>query len=155
MTADARPLVVGLGNELRGDDSVGIEVVRRLRTQVGGSQLELLELQGEPVELLEHWRDRGAVVLVDAMRSGSPPGTIQRIDAGREPVTALAPAASSTHALGLAEVIELARALGRLPAKLTVYAVEGRSFHAGSPLSEEVSAAIARVSDLVRDESMR
>lgn len=148
-------LVVGLGNELRGDDRVGIDVVRSLHAEVESSDVELVEMQGEPIGLLERWESRRVVVLVDTMRSGAPPGTIRRFDATAEPLPQVPRSFSSTHALGLRDVIELARTLGRLPARLTVYAVEGRSFEAGSPLSDEVGAAIPRVAAMIREESVR
>lgn len=148
-------LVVGLGNDLRGDDRVGIDVVRRLHAEVDTTEVELLEMQSEPIGLLEQWRSRRVVVLVDTMRSGAPPGTIRRFDAVAEPLSRVPRSLSSTHALDLGDVIELARTLGLLPARLTVYAVEGRSFEAGSPLSDEVDAAIPRVAAMIREESLR
>jgi len=51
----------------------------------------------------------------------------------------------STHGLGLAEAIELARALGALPPRCVVYAIEGASFEAGAPLTPAVSDAVADV----------
>jgi hydrogenase maturation protease len=75
----------------------------------------------------------------------TPPGTIHRFDAlARALPTGLL---SSTHAFGVAEAIELARALGRLPASLTVYAIEGARFEVGQDLSPEVAAAIGRLVD--------
>ena len=49
---------------------------------------------------------------------------------------------SSTHAFGVADAVELARALGRLPGRLDVYAIEGASFTAGDSLSPEVERAV-------------
>ena len=97
--------VIGFGNEWRGDDGVGIEVARR----VGGRVLE-----GEPIALVDVLDGDDEVVLVDAVSSGAPAGTLFRFEAGSEPLPAPLFGASSTHALGLAEAVELARSLGRL-----------------------------------------
>jgi hydrogenase maturation protease len=51
----------------------------------------------------------------------------------------------STHGFGLAEAIELARALGGLPPRCVVYAIEGSSFEEGAALSPPVVAAAAEV----------
>ena len=105
--------IIGLGNALRGDDAVGLVVARRVRELLPGA--DVLELSGEPAELLDALGDGVEhVVLVDAVTSGAPPGTVHRLDASE---AALAVDASSalTHGLGLAETIELGRALGRLP----------------------------------------
>lgn len=148
------PLVIGVGNELRHDDAAGIQVVRRLRERGPEPELALCELQGEPTRLLDAWRDSASVVLVDTMRSGAPAGTIRRIDASRAPLSApqLGRGASSSHAVGLAETIELARALDRLPSRVIVYAIEGRRFEAGSGLSKEVRAGLPRIVELVLGE---
>ena len=108
----------------------------------------------------EHFEDtsrgtlaEGAEVLwlVDAVSSGSAAGTVLRIDAAEQELpTELFRA--STHHLGLAEAVELARALGRLPARTVFYGIEGASFDAGEGLSAEVAAAAARVAEEIRKE---
>ena len=89
-------------------------------------------------------------VIVDAVRSGAPTGTIHRFDAGAGPLPASLRGVASTHHVGLAEALELARALGRLPARTTVYGIEGISFDAGAPVSAPVVAAIDEVVVLAR-----
>jgi hydrogenase maturation protease len=128
--------VVGLGNALRGDDAVGLVVARRLRALVPAA--DVIERSGEPAELLETLGDGvEAVVLVDAVSSGGLPGEVHRLDASEAPLPLAARA--STHGLGLAETIELGRALDRLPPRLLVYGIEGRAFELGAPLSPEVA----------------
>jgi hydrogenase maturation protease len=138
--------IVGLGNALRGDDAVGLVVVRRLRELLPAA--DVIERSGEPADLLETLGDGvEAVVLVDAVSSGAPPGEVHRLDASE--VALPFAASASTHGLGLAETIELGRALGRLPARLLVYGIEGRAFELGAPLSPEVArAAVAVAAEL-------
>ena len=90
--------------------------------------------------LLELWSDHSGVAVVDAARTGSPAGTVHVFRADREPL----PLAlrSSTHAFGVADAIELGRALGRLPPRLEVYAVEGAEFGLGKSLSRAVEQAV-------------
>lgn len=146
-------LVIGVGNELRGDDGAGVEMVRSLREGPRLARVDVREAQGEATELLDAWQGREAVVLVDAMRSGAAPGTIRRLDASREPLPARMRGSSSTHALALDEAIELARALDRLPGRVVVYAVEGRRFEPGGGLSEEVAAVVPALTDAVLREA--
>ena len=103
--------------------------------------------EGEPVGLIEDWSGADAVIVVDAVSSGAPPGTIHRLDPLSAPIPAALPQ-GSTHAFGLAETVELARTLERLPPRLTVYGIEGERFAAGQQLSPPVSAAV----DAVREE---
>ena len=137
-----RVLVVGIGNELRGDDAAGLLVARRLQGLAAQAGIEVRELDGEPTALLDVWAGRDAVILTDTMRSGSPPGTIRRLDASRGRLPQRLSGRASTHGVGLQETIELAHALCRLPADFVVYAIEGARFDTGAGLSPEVLAAI-------------
>jgi len=51
---------------------------------------------------------------------------------------------SSTHAFGRADAIELARALDRLPEKLSIYGIEAAHFVVGTPPSVQVLAGVER-----------
>jgi hydrogenase maturation protease len=103
--------------------------------------VEVRELEGEPVSLVEAWDGAAEVFVIDAVRSGSPPGTVHRIDATDGPLPATLSAAS-THTLGVGEAIELARALGRLPARLVLYGIEAESLAAGERLTPAVAAGV-------------
>jgi hydrogenase maturation protease len=132
--------VIGVGNPLRGDDGAGVEVARRVRARAD-AELRVVELDGEPSRLIDAWSNAEHAVVVDAAAAGSEPGSVRRLDAIAEPLPA-GLGAPSTHALGLADAVELARALDRLPPRLFVYGVEGVQFDAGAALSAEVVDAI-------------
>ncbi len=146
-------LVIGLGNELRHDDAAGLEIVRPLRDRAEEAGIDVHEQEGETLGLLELWEGADAVVLVDAISSGAAPGTIRRIDGSVEPIPTHFRSSSSTHAVGVSDAIELARTLGRLPARVVVFGIEGRCFDAGSGLSEDVRAAIAPLAERVLGEA--
>ncbi len=138
-------LVVGLGSADRGDDAVGLHVARAVAA-LADPRLEVLEHE-DPTDLVELWTGRDAVVVVDASRSAAPPGTIRVLDTGAEraPLPGDAWARTGrggTHAFGLAAAVELARALRRLPARVTVVGVEASAFEPGAPLSPAVAAAV-------------
>jgi hydrogenase maturation protease len=132
--------VLGIGNPWRGDDAAGIEVARRLQAK----GLRALEREGDPSSLLDAWAGESDVVLVDAVSSGAEAGTIHRLDAREGPLPAEL-FAVSTHHLSVAEAVELARVLGRLPERLEVYGIEGAGFEAGSGLAPAVETAVEAV----------
>jgi hydrogenase maturation protease len=142
--------VVGVGNSWRRDDAAGLAVARRLAGTLP-DQVEVLEREGEPTALIEAWDDAEAVWLVDAVSSGAPAGTLHRVDASRNALPSEL-FRTSTHHVGLAEAVELARALDRLPPRLVVYGVEGERFDVGDGLTPEVAAAADRAADAVRKE---
>jgi hydrogenase maturation protease len=148
-----RRLFIGIGNPMRGDDAAGLLAARALRAR-GLHGVEVRELEGEPVDLMEAWQGAGLVLLADAVLSGGEPGQVHRVEVGREPLPALL-AGASTHVLGLAEAVELARALERLPPRLVVFGIEGGSFQTGAEPGAAVLSAAERVADAAAEELLR
>lgn len=143
--------IIGLGTELRGDDAVGLLSARRLRALVG-DRAEVVEAEMAGVELLELMKGAQVVMLIDAVRSGQLPGTIHRLDASSGPIAPeLFP--RSTHAVGVADALELARALGVLPPTVIVYGIEVGDTEVGHPLSPEVGHALDKLIQLVLQET--
>lgn len=141
--AQTRVLVVGLGNPDRGDDGAGALVARRLGSRAPAG-MTVTTRAGDMLALIEDWTGFETVVLVDAAAAAGTPGRICRIDPSTDDLAAqLLPL--SSHGLGLAETIALARALGALPAHVVVYAIEGAEFAAGAPLTPAVAAAAEEV----------
>ena len=127
-------VVIGIGNEFRGDDALGLVAARRIaRLSTGGTAVH--ESTGEALALMELWTEANRVILIDAA-AGLPPGEVQRYDADSEGLPA-GQFTTSTHAFSLAEAIELARALDGLPPRTVVYAVGAASFEHGAKLSPD------------------
>ena len=146
-------LVIGVGNASRGDDAAGLEVARRIADVGPRPGIKVLSHGGDGVALLDLWDGADAVVIIDSMRSGAAPGTIHRIDASSTPV-AVPLGEASTHALGVAEAIELARALDTLPPTVVVYGVEGANYEIGSSPGESVASAIDLAASAVHCEAL-
>jgi hydrogenase maturation protease len=145
-----RILVIGIGNAYRGDDAVGLSVTRRLQRAVD-DEILIQEESGEGTALLEAWAGVDLVILVDAVRSGGEPGTVYRFDAHGQALPGEF-FRYSTHAFGVADAVELARALHRLPHRLVVYGIEGKTFAAGVGLSPAVEEAVEHVVTQVQRE---
>ena len=133
--------MLGIGNIERGDDAAGRETARLLRGALP-SHVAVEEQEGEATALVARLEGVAAAYLVDASVSGAPPGTIRRFDAAASPLPQ-GEFGLSTHGFGLASAVELARALGQLPPRCIVYAVEGASFEPGAGLSPAVAGAVA------------
>jgi hydrogenase maturation protease len=140
-------VVVGVGNALRGDDAAGLAVAELVRSRVS-DDVVVKVCEQEPSRLVDAWEGAAAAVVVDAASSAAEPGTVHRIDASAGEVPARV-FRSSTHAFGVGDVVELARALGRLPERVIVYGIEGGDFAAGTGLSEPVTAALPGVVESV------
>lgn len=148
--ATADVLIIGVGNEFRGDDGVGLLVARNLELN-NIQNFQVMELPGEGTELMQVWQERERVIVIDASQSGMQPGEIVRLDAGAGPLPT-GFFSYSTHAFGLAEAVETSRNLRNLPNSLIIFAIEGQNFAQGSDLSDVVLQSIKTVSDAVRSE---
>ncbi len=143
-------LVVGVGNPSRSDDGAGWAVVQRLRN-LAGKGFDLITLSGDMTAVLEAWKCRAAVVIVDAVRSGALPGTLHRIDTRRQP---LPPGGLfvSSHGFNLADCLEIGRLMGTLPPQVVVLGIEGANFEYGTGLSPAVEQAVEIATRMVLDE---
>ncbi len=151
---DKQPIfVIGIGNVYRSDDAVGFIVAQHVKEQAPDT-VTVTKESGDGATLMESWEDAYAVILIDAVYSGTKPGTIHRFDAHVQQIPAQF-FHYSTHAFGIAEAIELARTLGKLPSYLIVYGIEGKCFEAGMGLSAEVSNAAQEVVMRIRQDILK
>jgi hydrogenase maturation protease len=138
-----RTLVLGLGNDLAGDDAVGILAARAVREELG-DVADVVESSASGLALIEVFADRERAVVIDAILTGrTPPGTITEMaldQVGRV-------VAPSLHHAGLSELAAVAERLGLgFPSRTRVFAVEVVDpYTLGAGLSPPVADALARV----------
>src|SRR5688572_24132063 len=75
-------IVIGLGNEFRGDDGVGLIAARQLRER----GLAAVDHEGDLAALIDRWKGAARVILIDAVASGAAPGTVHQFDASASPL---------------------------------------------------------------------
>ena len=131
--------IIGCGNRNRMDDAAGVLAGLRLRQM--GFQAEIQS--GGAFELIASWEGQEHVILIDAVVTGAPCGTIH-VWEGNPPRLPRTQQVSS-HGFGLAEALRLGKALHCLPELITVYGIEGSEFDIGEKVSPEVLAAVERV----------
>ncbi|MCE5228575.1 hydrogenase maturation protease [bacterium] len=151
VSSNSRPLVLGIGNRLRGDDGAGGMVAARLRAAMPTDAVDCRTLDGEVASIIDAWAGRRLAIVIDCAVSGAPPGSIRRFDATAAPIPALF-AKTSTHGIGLPEAIELARALGLMPGRLIVYAIEGKRFGMDGRVSPEIEQALIKLTGMIEED---
>lgn len=135
-----RTLVLGLGNELAGDDAVGVLVARTVRRRLAG-KADVVESSASGLALLEILAGYDRAVVVDSVRTGRrPPGAVRELSLS-EVGRVVAP---SLHHAGLPEMAAVAEQLGlRFPERTVVLAVEVEDpYTLGAGLSEGVAGAV-------------
>ncbi len=146
--AKGKTLVIGLGNPIASDDSVGLHVVRRLKAILANADhVDVKEDYWGGWRLMEQMIGYDRAIIVDAICTGAAPGTIHLLTVGAIP-TQRSP---SSHEANLSTALALGRLAGaQLPADeniriLAVEAQQVRSF--GYQCTPAVEAAIPRAVD--------
>jgi hydrogenase maturation protease len=146
MNGEGAVLILGVGNPLLGDDGVGIHVVDEILRRAAAGAVELppgtrvVDGGTRGLDLLPEVSDARALILVDAAQLDAPPGTVAVLDGdaihgGREHGTAGLDE-------GVAELVDVARFMGRLPAAVSLVGIQPAAITVGIDLSGPVGAAI-------------
>lgn len=138
--------ILGVGQPFAGDDGVGIAVLEELRRRALPTGLQLIAI-ADLLGLLPHLESGDRIVLVDAVL-GAEPGRVLELD----PRALSAANSASSHGLGVAHALDLARALTpnrALPAVKIVAVTISRATRYRIGLSPGVAAAVCQAADEV------
>jgi hydrogenase maturation protease len=147
----AKTLIVGFGNVLLGDDGFGVEVVQRLAAITLPRCIETMDVgiggMHFVLRLLEGFE---ALIVVDAVQRGQPPGTLYIFSPDGDDLALQSGEHVDPHGAEPVRSMRLAKALGYLPAKVTVVGCEPATCHPGIGLSVAVDAAVKRAVEQIR-----
>jgi hydrogenase maturation protease len=138
-----KTLIIGLGNPLLRDDSVGLRAIQMLRGIIDDSpEIELMEDYWGGLRLMEQMVGYDRAIIVDAICTGAPPGTIHLLSPNDIPTQRSA----SAHDVNLPTALEFGRQAGaHLPSTKNILlvgieAADVQTFE--ESLSPEVEAAL-------------
>lgn len=148
----APSVVIGLGNEIAGDDGAGIEVARILEARFAANDaIGVVALPWAGFALLDTMRGRKRAAIVDCLVTGNyQPGTIVRMD---EAHLAGSVRLNSFHDISYPTVMALGRRMGwEMPNTIAIWGIEAASCATFTDeLSPAVSASIHIVADQVTE----
>lgn len=143
-------LVLGLGNVLLRDEGLGVHVLRVLADLPWPAEVELSDGGTAGLNLVDRLAGRRVVIVVDALDSLDPPGTIRRL---RPPeLASVSPAALSLHEAGLLEALAAARCVGCAPQEVIVLGVQPGVVDWGLELSPAIAAVVPKLIEMVKAE---
>lgn len=142
-----RPLIVGFGNVLYGDDGIGEVVIEKLKESKRIEQNDIVFAGTDGLILFELVKKGRPLIIVDAVKMGASPGTIRRFELDSVRLNTLT-GNLSTHYFGLSEFMSLVRG-SEGPGEITVIGVEPKRCQSGDSMSEEVKKSINKVVELV------
>jgi hydrogenase maturation protease len=143
--------LLGLGNEILGDDALGILIARQAEQSFPPEEVEVVSSSESGLHLLDHVVDVERLIVVDTIQTrGAEPGTVYVVKEGDMPVAA---GADSLHRMGLFDTLALARRLGlRTAEDVTIIAVEAADcLTVGGEMHPAVAAAMPRVMGAIRE----
>ncbi len=138
-----KTLVVGIGSTIRRDDGVGVRAARRFKARSSNS-VDVIELGTAGLSLLDFVEGFDRLVVIDAIVTGAPPGTVYQLTG--EEVTKTVHLGIG-HEADLPTALSLGRKLSRrMPADVVVVAVEAADITTFSEeLTPEVASAMPEV----------
>lgn len=142
--SDDSIVVIGIGNDFRGDDAVGLYTARLLEER-GLPGTSIVVGVAEGTALIDHWESAAKCFVIDCAVSGANPGTRHTFQAHIEAIPGDIFTGYSTHNISVTDAVELAKVMGKLPKELIVYGIEGCNFEPGAALSKDVESMAREV----------
>jgi len=149
--------VLGCGNSNMGDDGFGSEVIRILMEKENIGNLEPVEVSWGGISILDHFEGEKKVIILDAMKLGSPPGTIHRFNSDNIPVQ-YKENHFTMHELGILEALTIGRYIcpDKMPDEIVFIGVEALEMKPFCmEISEPVRKSIPAVLDIITQEALQ
>ncbi len=128
-------VVVGVGNSILSDDGVGVHAARLLESDPRvPASVTILDGGTIGLELLPYVSDASRVLFLDAVNSGSAPGTLARMT-GKELLGTAG--GCSAHQLGVADLIAALFLVSAVPQEIVVLGVQPAYTDWGTTLTPE------------------
>jgi len=143
--------VISLGNELRGDDSVGPAVVDHLSKIDPPIPLTLINAGSDAFTILEYLIEDDPVLIIDCAKMGKEPGQIEKFNVEESAIQKI-DQSISLHSFGFGEIYQMAKKIGEVTECMLI-GVEPRSIEFGEELSDEVKSSIPSIVKMVIEEA--
>ena len=133
-------VVLGLGNLIRSDDSVGLLALEQLENDPRTpSHVSLVEGGTKGLDLLPYIFNASRLLVLDAVDVGAPAGTVFRIAA--DDIRSM-PGKGSVHELALADLLNAMRMMGQEPEQVVLLGVQPLTTELGCVLSHPAQQAL-------------
>jgi hydrogenase maturation protease len=144
-------LVLGLGNLLMSDDSIGVRAVQRLQRDYRVPEgVTLLDGGTLGLDLLPYIELADSLLIIDALEMQAAPGSLFRLEGDAVP-RAFA-SKLSVHQMGLQDLLAVAELQGYAPQNLVVHGIQAGSIEMKLELSTEVAEAMESLNQAIINE---
>ncbi len=148
-SVEAPVLVLGIGNPLLGDDGAGLALLAGL-AGVPEPMVEYVDGGTQGLALLGYLAGRRAVVILDAVMNGAPPGSVHVLR-GEEALRLATARSSTAHESNAGELLAAAALLGQLPEEVVVVGIEPERLQTGIGFSDAVLEGLGEAAAQARE----
>lgn len=143
------PLILGLGNLVRGDEGLGVHAANHLSSQFTAFRsVEVMDGGTLGLSLIEPIAQSSALIVIDAANLGKPPGTTEVfIGAGMDRFVVNLKTRTA-HDVNLVDLLHAVKLLDCLPSARALIAIQPHTLDLSTVLSPAVEAAIKSLPDL-------
>ena len=135
-------LVIGFGNVLLSDDGAGVQLVERLRTDLGPSNAQFIDGGTLSFSLLSYIESTDSMLVVDAADIGGVPGTIALFEGASMDAFLMSARRRTVHEVGLIDLLDMARLQDSLPSRRALLCIQPHRIDWSETLSAPVAQAL-------------
>jgi hydrogenase maturation protease len=143
-------LVLGIGNILLKDEGIGVRVAEQMMTMTLPPHIEVMDGGTGGLDLLYAIEGRTKVIVVDAVKAGSPPGTLFRFT--DKDLAQKKGFIRSAHGIDFSDVISAATYFKTKPSDIVFLGIEPFDLTVGMELSPKIEEMIPVLINLVMKE---
>ena len=144
-------LIAGIGNLLFSDEGIGVHVIKELEKQNLPEGVELADIGTATYELVRWMEGKDKVIIVDAVLSNQPAGTIFKLSP-QDLRTAEGKFSASLHQFGVVEALESSALLGHRP-EVVILGIVPKDYQSlGTELSDELKQSMQKIVQTILNE---
>ncbi len=150
-------LVAGVGNELKGDDALGLHVIRLLEDKGLSENVRIKWYGTSIIDLLYDVENVDCLIIVDAVDKGLKPGEVFITEIAKEDIIEVKSENShllfsiSYHEFDVESLLALLKALNKLPSKVIIAGIQPKNTSISMEISPEVKASISTLENMLRE----
>ena len=135
-------LVLGFGNVLLSDDGAGVQIVERLRRELGAEAAEFIDAGTLSFSLLPYIEATDSLLVIDAADIERPPGSIDLLEAAAMDAFLSSARRRTVHEVGLIDLLDMARLQDCLPHRRALLCIQHYRIDWSEQLSMPVGSAL-------------
>lgn len=140
--ATSPTLVLGFGNVLLSDDGAGVQLVERLRSELGPNAAEFVDGGTLSFSLLSYVEATDSMLVIDAADLNSAPGTIELFEGAAMDEFLKSSRRRTVHEVGLIDLLDMARLQDCLPSQRALLCIQPGRIDWCETLSAPVAEAL-------------